>query len=99
MFLDFGEVALCRRCHVRPSSALSSHHQGPEVSWSQGSIWPVFADLVCRLQNCSVLASGVCPQVGEAGVEAYAGFLAGGASACPLVRGVGSWPSGGQGHA
>ena len=31
----------------------------------------------------------------EAGLEASAGFLEGRASACPLVDGAGSWPSGG----
>ena len=31
-----------------------------------------------------------------AGLETYAGFLVGGAGACPLVGGSGSWPSGGQ---
>ena len=33
----------------------------------------------CSLQNCNFLASGVCPLVGEAGLEVCAGFLAGGA--------------------
>ena len=83
---------------MHPSSALSSHHQGPEVSWSQGSIWPAFADPVCRLQDHSFLASDVCPLVGETGLEACVGFLVRGAGACPLVAGAGSWPSGGQGH-
>lgn len=35
--------------------------------------------------------------MGEAGLEAGAGFLAGGAGACPLVPGAGSWPFDGQG--
>ena len=50
------------------------------------------------LQDHSFLLSGVCPLVGEAGLEACAGFLVGGAGACPLVYGAGYWPSGGQGH-
>ena len=41
--------------------------------------------------------SDVCPLVGEAGLGACAGFLEGVASACPLVGGTVSWPSGGQG--
>ena len=32
----------------------------------------------------------------EAGLEACAGLLVGGAGACPLVGGTVSWPSGGQ---
>ena len=55
-------------------------------------------DLVCRLPDCNFLASGVCPLVGEAGLEVCAGFLAGRVSACPQVGGAGCWPSGGQGH-
>ena len=35
--------------------------------------------------------------MGEAGLEACVGFLAGRADACPLVGGAGSWPSGRQG--
>ena len=35
--------------------------------------------------------------MGEAGLEACAGFLAGGAAVRPLVGGAGSWPSGGLG--
>ena len=33
----------------------------------------------CSLQNYSFLASGVCPLVGEAGLEVCVGFLARGA--------------------
>ena len=33
----------------------------------------------------------------EAGLETSVGFLAGGASVCPLVGGAGSWLTGGQG--
>ena len=42
---------------------------------SQGSVWPVLWDQ-------SFLAFGVCLLVGEAGLEACAGFLVGGVSAC-----------------
>ena len=49
------------------------------------------------LWDCSFLVFGVCPLVGDAGLEASAGFLEGMAIACPLVGGAGSWPSGGQG--
>ena len=57
--------------------------QGPGASWSLGGIWPAFADLICRLRHCSFLASGACPLVGEACLEVCAGFLMGGAGACP----------------
>lgn len=30
----------------------------------------MFVDLLCKLPDYSFLASGFCPQVGEAGVEA-----------------------------
>ena len=39
----------------------------------------------CRLQDHSFLASGICPLVGEAGLEACAGFLVGGAQSGPLM--------------
>ena len=61
-------------------------------------VWPVLADLFCRLWDHSFLASGVCALVGEAGLEACAGFLVGAAGACLLVGGAGSWPSGRLGH-
>ena len=49
------------------------------------------ADSFHRLQDHSFLACGVCPLVGESGLEACAGFLAGRVSACPLVgRALGS---------
>ena len=51
-----------------------------------------------RLWDYIFLVSGVCPLVGEAGLETCAGFLVGGAGACLLVGGVVFWPSGGQGH-
>ena len=69
--------------------------QGPAGSRvdSDLCLWTQFH----RLQACSFLPSGVCPLVGEAGLEACAGFLVGGVSACPLVGRAVSWPSGGQG--
>lgn len=48
--------------------------------------------------NC--LASVICPFVGEAILEPFAGFLVAwclGAGACPLMDGAGSWPSGEEG--
>ena len=66
---------------------------GPRVV-SDLCLWTQF----CRLLDCSFLASGVCPLVGEAGLEACEGFLVGGAGVCPLVGGAASCPSGGQGH-
>ena len=63
----------------------------------------VGSDLCLHTQFCSLwdhnfLPSGACPLVGEAGLEACAGFLVRGASACLLVGGPGSWSSCGQGH-
>ena len=52
--------------------------QGPGASWSQGNVWPAFPNSVCKLCDCSFLVSGVCPLVGETGLEACAGFLVGG---------------------
>ena len=51
-----------------------------------------------KLPDCIFLASGVCCLVFEGGLEVWADFLVGEASACPLVGGARSWPSGGQGH-
>ena len=44
------------------------------------------------------LASGVCPLMGEAGLEACKGFWLGGTGTCPLMGGAGSCSSCGQGH-
>ena len=54
------------------------------------------AGCILRLQDCGFLASGVCPLVGEVGLEARTGFLEGKASAYSLVGGLRSWPSGRQ---
>ena len=100
IFLDLGEVALCRGCPMCPSSTLPSH-QSPK---HQGPAGPRVGSDQCvqtqfhRLWGFSFLASGVCLLVGEGGLEACAGFPVGGASTCPLVSGAVSWPSGGQGH-
>ena len=53
--------------------------------------------LFCTLLYHSFLASVVCLLVGEADLEACAGFLVGETGTYPLVGRVGSWPSGGQG--
>ena len=66
---------------------------GPMVG-SDLCLWTQF----CRLQGHNFLASGVCSLEGEVCLEPCVGFLAGASGACPLVRGAGSWPSGGQGH-
>ena len=69
----------------------------------QGPAGPrVGSDLCLQIRFCGLpdhgsLASAVCPLVGEAGLEAYAGFLVGGAGACPLMGRAVPWPSGGQG--
>ena len=57
----------------------------------------MFLDSVPQAMCLFFLLLVSAPPVGEAGLEACAGFLMGGASACPLVRGIGSWPSGGRG--
>ena len=59
--------------------------QEPEASWSQGTVWPAFADFVCKLQDGSFLVSGVFPFLGKAGLEDCASFLVIGANVCPLV--------------
>ena len=55
------------------------------------------SDSVCRLQYHTFLASGDCPMMDEAGLEAHDVFLVEGVAACPLVGRAGSWPSGVQG--
>ena len=40
---------------MHPSSVLPTCHRRLGASWSQGGVWPVFADLICRLRNCSSL--------------------------------------------
>ena len=68
---------------------------------AQGPAGPrVRSDLCqfCRLQDHSFIRSGICPLVGEAGLEVCVSFLVGGADACSLVGGAGSWPSDGQGQ-
>ena len=45
--------------------------------------WPALADVVRWVQDRSFLASGVCPLVREAGLEACSGFRVGGTDACP----------------
>ena len=74
------------------SSPMGQGPAGPRVG-SDLCLWT----RLHRLWDFSFLALGVCPLVGEAGLEAYASFLVGGAGACPLVGGAGSWPSCGQG--
>ena len=71
-----------------PSGHFSLVTQEPGVSWFQHSVWAAFADSPCSLQNCNLLASGICPLVGEVSLEIYADFLGGGASACPLEGGA-----------
>ena len=58
----------------------------------------VTGDSLACVADHRFLASGVWSLVGEAGLEASAGFVVGGASVCLLVGGAGSWSSGGQGH-
>jgi len=45
-----------------------------------------------------LLGSSICLLGGEVGLRSWAGFLVGGTGACPLVGGVGTCHSGGQGH-
>ena len=46
----------------------------------------------------SFLTSAICSLVGEAGLEACLGFLAGVAGSCPLMGRAGFWPSDKQEH-
>ena len=66
-------------------------------SWSQGRVWPA---IVTWSPGCKVVLSLhlVSPLVGEAGLEACLGFLAGVAGACPLVGRAGFWPCDEQEH-
>ena len=50
------------------------------------------------LWDNSLIASGVYPVLDKVGLEVSAGFLAGGAGACPLVDGDRFQPSGRHGH-
>lgn len=68
MPLDLGELALVGDVLCAPAVHAPSHRPG--ASGSQGRFWAVFVDLLCKLPDSSFLASGFCPQVGEAGVEA-----------------------------
>ena len=98
MFLNLGEVALCRGCPMYHSSTFSSHYPMARNELFLGSFWPVFAHSVLQAVELWFSYSSVCPLVGEAGWEACAGFLERGVGACPLVGWNGSWFSCGQGH-
>lgn len=99
MFLDLGEVTLCRWFPMYRSSTVPSHYQGPGTSWFHCRFWPVSSDSdsVFRLQYHTFLVSGDCPMMDEAGLGAHEVFLVEGVAACPLVNRAGSWPSGVQG--
>ena len=81
------------RSLCQPASGQGQGPAGTRVG--SGLLW---VGWVCRLQDHGSLESGVCPLGGETGLEASASFLEGGAGACPLVDGAGSWSSGGQLH-
>lgn len=74
MFLDFGEVTLCRGCLVCvPPSPYRSRYptfQGPTCPRKV-----LMLGVVPRLLDASFLASGVYPLVVDPGPEACAGFL------------------------
>ena len=78
------------------ASEVSGRLRWPATGQGQGPASPRRPALR-DLRDCSFLASGVCSVVGETDLEVCAGFLARGASACPLVGRVGSWPSCGLG--
>ena len=75
----------------------------PLITKGQGPGGPrVVSDLCLQTQFHRVeaivvffLLVSVCPLVGEACLEACAGFLVGVTGASALVGGAGSWPSGG----
>ena len=62
--------------------------QGPEGPRVGSDL--LMADSVFRMLGHSFLASVIFSQMDEADLEACAGFLAGGTSACPLLGGTGS---------
>ena len=80
-FLDFGEASLCRRHPMHLSIILPSHHTVARdqvipvlfLAWVFGlNMWATWLSFSC---------SGVFPLMLEAGLEACASFLVGGASA------------------
>lgn len=89
MFLHLGEVALCRGCSVCSRTTFPSHD--PKVRVGSHLC---FQAQFHRLKDGCFLASGVFSLVAESGIEVCAGFLVGGAHACPLVGRAGSCPSG-----
>lgn len=96
MFLDLKEVIFCKGSPLCLSSTLPSHHPpGRCQQWSQGMFWTVFA--LSSIGWRIVIFFWSLSLVGEADLEVCKGFLALVASAFPLVRGIGSWPTGGQG--
>lgn len=66
---------------------LSPKGQGPACSRVVSGLHLQILSIGC---GYSFLASGVWSLVGEAGLEASAGFVVGGASVCLLVGGAGS---------
>ena len=77
--LNLGEGALCMGYPMCPSSTLLSCHSRARGLRVSGQVLTcVFQTHFHMLQDCIFLASGVCPLVGKAGLEACAGFLAGG---------------------
>ena len=70
--------------------ALACYWAGPGPRWSQGKVWLVVGRLGLRAMGLLFSASGVCPLVGEAGLEASAGSLVGRAGACSLGGEAGS---------
>ena len=68
-----------------PASGLAPGPTGPRVE----------SGLCCMIIAFFLVS---CPLVDEAGLVVWSLFLVGGAHACPMVGGSGSWPSGRLGH-
>lgn len=74
MFLDFGEVTLCRGCLVCPTQPYTLVTQRSRDPLVPGKVL-MLGNSVPRLLDASFLASGVYPLVVDPGPEACAGFL------------------------
>lgn len=76
-----------------PSTTLLSHHPKVRGQLVIGQILTYVCGLNSTDYKTSILAYGLCPLVGEVGLEALVGFLVGAAGVCPQVGRARSLPS------
>ena len=60
--------------------------------------WPAVHGLGVKAAGSWFSCIWCLPPLGDAGLEACAGFLEGRANSCSVVGGAGSWSFGGQSH-